>query len=240
VGNSVANTLNGGEGNDTLDGGAGVDSLIGGNGNDHYIVDNAGDRVIESTDAGGSAGGIDTVEARVTGYTLANGVENLVLFGMVAAGTGNSLDNLITGNLASNSLNGGLGAGNDTLMAAGSNNGFGQKDTLTGGAGVDYFILGNESGAFYDDGNASNAGAGDYAYITDFVTEDKLVLNGSASDYTLVTGAAIGVTGMTGSGFYGLFREQGATDELIAVLKSTTTLNAANTIVTAQFINPIG
>jgi Ca2+-binding RTX toxin-like protein len=141
------------------------------------------------------------------------------------------------GNSVNNSLNGGLGG--DTLWAAGSNNGFGQKDTLTGGAGADYFVLGNESGAFYDDGNASNAGAGDYAYITDFVTGDKLVLNGSASNYTLVTGAAIGVNGMTGSGFYGLFREQGATDELIAVLKSTTTLNATNTIETAQFINPI-
>jgi Ca2+-binding RTX toxin-like protein len=232
LGNSVANTLNGGEGNDTLDGGAGVDSLIGGNGDDYFIVDNAGDKVLEN-----SSQGTDTVEARVTGYTLANGVENLVFFGTVAAGTGNSLDNLITGNLASNSLNG--GAGSDTLTAAGSNNGFSQKDTLTGGAGVDYFILGNESGAFYDDGNASNAGAGDYAYITDFTAgQDVLVLSGSASDYTV---KASGISGLTGT--VGIFKGTGvATDELIAVLKSanSTTLNTSNTIATAEFLTSIG
>jgi serralysin len=83
VGNSVANTLRGLDGDDTLDGGLGVDSLVGGNGDDYYIVDNAGDRVTESTVDGGT----DTVEARVTGYTLANGVENLVLFGTLASET---------------------------------------------------------------------------------------------------------------------------------------------------------
>ena len=165
-------------------------------------------------------------------------MENLLLFGTVAAGTGNSLNNFLTGNLASNSLNGGLGAGNDTLVAAGSNNGLGQKDTLTGGAGADYFILGNESGAFYDDGNASNAGAADYAYISDFtVDQDVLVLSGSDSDYTV---KASGIAGLTGT--VGIFRvADGASDELIAVLKSanSTTLNTSNTIATAEFLPPI-
>ena len=88
------------------------------------------------------------------------------------------------GNSVNNSLNGGLG--DDTLSAAGSNNGLGQKDTLTGGAGLDYFVLGNESGAFYDDGSSSNAGVGDYAYITDFTAgQDVLVLSGSVSDYNV-------------------------------------------------------
>jgi Ca2+-binding RTX toxin-like protein len=226
IGNSVANTLRGLDGNDTLDGGAGVDSLIGGSGDDYYIIDNIGDRVFETADQG-----IDTVEARVTGYTLANGVENLILFGAVAAGTGNSLDNVLTGNLASNSLNG--GAGSDTLTAAGSNNGRGQRDTLTGGAGVDSFILGNESGAFYDDGNASNAGAGDYAYITDFTAgQDVLVLSGSASDYFV---KASGISGLTGT--FGIFKGTGAaTDELISVLKASNT-TAQTAIDTAQFIN---
>jgi len=232
TGNQLANTLVGDSGNDTLDGGAGWDVLIGGSGDDYYIIDNTRDRVVESL-----SGGIDTIEARVSGYILSDFAENLNLFGTVRSGTGNSLDNLIVGNAVSNSINGGFG--NDTLMAAGSNNGFGQKDTLTGGAGADYFVLGNENGAFYDDGNTSNAGAGDYAYISDFtVGQDVLVLSGSVSDYTLVSGAAIGVTGMTGSGFYGLFREQGATDELIAVIKSSTALTSANTINNAQFIQP--
>ena len=236
VGNSVANTLRGLDGDDTLDGGIGADSLVGGNGDDYYIVDNVGDKVIESTISGGSAGGIDTVEARVTGYTLANGVENLLLFGTVASGTGNSLANNLFGNSVNNSLNGGLG--DDTLSAAGSNNGLGQKDTLTGGAGLDYFVLGNESGAFYDDGSSSNAGVGDYAYITDFTAgQDVLVLSGSVSDYNV---KASGISGLTGT--IGIFKGAGGVnDELIAVLKSanSTALTAANTIVNATFIAPV-
>ena len=236
VGNSVVNTLRGLDGDDTLDGGLGADSLVGGNGDDYYIVDNVGDRVTESTVDGGSAGGIDTVEVRVTGHTLANGVENLVLFGSIAAGTGNSLDNYLLGNLANNYLNGGAGTGNDTLSAAGSNRGVGQRDTLTGGAGNDVFILADENGSFYDDGTSSSTGVADFAYITDFnASQDSLVLSGSAEEYSLVSGIPAGVTGISGTGHYGLFRvEQGATNELVAVLKSSTILTDANTI--AQFI----
>ena len=231
VGSSMANTLRGMEGNDTLDGGAGVDSLIGGAGDDYYIIDNAGDRVFETSNEG-----IDTVEVRVTGYTLANSVENLVLFGSIAAGTGNSLDNYLLGNLANNSLNGGAGTGNDTLSAAGSNRGVGQRDTLTGGAGNDVFILADENGSFYDDGTPSSTGVADFAYITDFnASQDSLVLSGSAEEYSLVSGIPAGVTGISGTGHYGLFRvEQGATNELVAVLKSSTILTDANTI--AQFL----
>ena len=250
-GNSVANTLRGEDGNDTLDGGAGIDSLIGGFGDDYLIVDNVGDKVFEI-----AGQGIDTVEARVSGYTLANGVENLVLFGNVASGTGNSLDNSITGNSAANTLNGGIGAdyldgglgndslaggdGEDTLIAAGSSYGVGQRDTLTGGNGNDVFILADENGSFYDDGLASSMGTADFAFISDFNSaQDSLVLSGSASDYTLVNGIPVGVTGLAGPGFYGLFRELGSTDELVAVLKSanTTTLNNANTISNAQFLS---
>ncbi len=182
VGSSLANTLRGMEGNDTLDGGAGVDSLIGGAGDDYYIIDNAGDRVFEISNEG-----VDTVEAQVTGYTLANGVENLVLFGTVASGTGNSLDNFLIGNAANNSLNGGVG--NDTLSAAGSNRGLGQRDTLTGGAGNDVFILADENVSFYDDGISSSTGVADFAYITDFnASQDSLVLSGSAEEYSLILG----------------------------------------------------
>jgi hypothetical protein len=141
--------------------------------------------------------GIDTVEARATGHTLANGVENLLLFGSIAAGTGNSLDNFLLGNLANNSLNGGVGTGNDTLSAAGSNRGVGQRDTLTGGNGNDVFILSDENGSFYDDGLASSMGTADFAFISDFnAAQDSLVLSGSAEDYAFKTGAAIGVTGL--------------------------------------------
>ena len=234
VGNQLANTLVGDSGNDTLDGGAGWDVLIGGSGDDYYIIDNIRDRVVESL-----PGGIDTIEARVSGYILSDFAENLNLFGTVRIGTGNSLDNLIVGNSVSNSINGGFG--NDTLAAAGSNSGRGQKDTLTGGVGANYFVLGDGNGFFYDDGNANNAGASDYAFISDFdASADKLVLNGELSNYTLKTGNEIGVTGMTGTGFYGLFRELGATDELVAVIRSVngTDLTGADPTGYTQFIPP--
>ncbi len=85
--------ITGGSGNDILDGGAGADTLVGGLGNDTYIVDDAGDVVVEAT-----GGGTDTVKASVASYTLAANVENLIYTGSAAfTGTGNELDNAITG-----------------------------------------------------------------------------------------------------------------------------------------------
>ncbi|MDC7747220.1 calcium-binding protein, partial [Rhizobium binxianense] len=48
TGNSLANVITGGAGNDLLDGGAGNDMLNGGAGNDIYVVDSASDVVIEA------------------------------------------------------------------------------------------------------------------------------------------------------------------------------------------------
>src|SRR5204862_488699 len=78
-------------------------------GNDTYIVDNSGDFVIEQADQG-----IDTVLSSVS-YTLSADVENLTLTGSNAInGTGNELNNTITGNSAANILTG--GAGDDTYI----------------------------------------------------------------------------------------------------------------------------
>ncbi|WP_143540024.1 calcium-binding protein, partial [Rhizobium sophoriradicis] len=121
--------ITGGGGNDTLNGGIGADSLIGGAGGDAYIVDNAGDLVSEAADAG-----IDTIWTTLAAYTLGTDVENLTYFGKAAyAGTGNDLDNMITGGAAADTLSGGVG--NDTL------NGGGGADTLIGGTGNDTYIV---------------------------------------------------------------------------------------------------
>ncbi|ESQ88931.1 hypothetical protein ABAC460_14210 [Asticcacaulis sp. AC460] len=107
TGNSAVNTLDGGSGNDRLDGGASADNLIGGTGGDTYVVDDAGDAITEL-----AGGGADLVEAWTT-YTLAAEVENLTLMGSFAiSGTGNGLNNVLTGNTNTNTLAGGLG--NDT------------------------------------------------------------------------------------------------------------------------------
>ena len=54
--------------------------------------------------------GTDTIEASVS-YTLATNVENLTLKGEAEIdGTGNTLDNILKGNDADNTLSGGAGA----------------------------------------------------------------------------------------------------------------------------------
>ncbi|MGO8077312.1 beta strand repeat-containing protein, partial [Rhizobium leguminosarum] len=129
TGNVLANTITGGAGNDVLNGGAGADSLIGGAGDDIYIVDNAGDSVAEN-----AAAGTDMVRTTLASYTLGANVENLTYIGTAAfAGTGNALNNVLTGGAAADNLSGGVG--NDTLLGgAGS-------DTMSGGTGDDIYVV---------------------------------------------------------------------------------------------------
>ncbi|MFM6496578.1 MAG: beta strand repeat-containing protein, partial [Dolichospermum sp.] len=85
---------------DTLTGTNGADTLIGLAGNDTYTVNHVGDIVTESLNAG-----TDLVNASIS-YTLTNNVENLTLTGAAAInGTGNTANNVITGNSANNTLN---------------------------------------------------------------------------------------------------------------------------------------
>ena len=139
-GNASGNQITGNSGNNTIDGGAGVDTMQGGTGDDTYVVDNAGDIVIEAASAG-----TDAVQSSVT-YALTANLENLTLTGAGNVnGTGNTLDNVVSGNGGNNALDG--GAGNDTLSGAAGN------DTLTGGAGNDSL-----SGGIGDDTYIIDAG----------------------------------------------------------------------------------
>ncbi|MFM6731750.1 MAG: FG-GAP-like repeat-containing protein, partial [Microcystis panniformis] len=98
TGNSGNNILTGNEGNDILNGAAGTDTMIGGLGNDTYTVDNTGDIVTENLNEG-----TDTVKASIS-YTLTDNVENLTLTGTANLnGTGNNLNNILTGNSGNNS-----------------------------------------------------------------------------------------------------------------------------------------
>src|SRR4029077_19897318 len=92
-------------GNDTLNGGANADTMIGGTGDDIYIVDNTSDVVTENPGQG-----TDQIQSAVT-YTLSADVENLILIGTGnIKGTGNALNNAVTGNSGNNVLAGLPGA----------------------------------------------------------------------------------------------------------------------------------
>ena len=106
TGNALDNVITGNGGVNVLDGGGGNDTLDGKGGNDPYYVDSAADIVIESAN-----GGVDTVQTTTASYTLSNNVENLTFTGTGNfQGTGNNLDNTITGGTGNDSLYGGSGA----------------------------------------------------------------------------------------------------------------------------------
>lgn len=149
TGNSLANSITGGAGNDLLDGKAGADTLTGLAGDDTYRIDNAADVVVEGAD-----GGRDLIMSSVSIGSLAANVEDLLLLGTSALnGSGNELNNTMTGNTAANKLSGFAGddvlaggSGNDSLNGGDGNdvlNGGLGKDTMTGGTGADRFVFAN-------------------------------------------------------------------------------------------------
>jgi Ca2+-binding RTX toxin-like protein len=116
----------------TLTGNSAANVLAGGLGDDTYIVD-ALDTIVE---AGGEGTDTAIFTSAVVGdlYTLGSNIENLVLGGTTAInGTGDGGDNTITGNIAVNILNG--GNGNDVL------DGSAGADTMIGGAGDDVYFV---------------------------------------------------------------------------------------------------
>ena len=132
TGNSGANVLSGLDGDDTLSGGGGADQLVGGTGNDAYIVSSGEVLIIEN-----EGEGTDLVQAGIT-HVLGQNLENLTLTGTDSLdGTGNELNNSITGNAGANWLYG-LG-GDDTL------NGGADADVMLGGRGNDTYVVDHPS-----------------------------------------------------------------------------------------------
>jgi RTX calcium-binding nonapeptide repeat (4 copies) len=226
---TAGDSLVGGSGNSTLVSGPGVSTLVGGPGNTTFYVNNSSDVLKQSslgsatiiTSTGVNAGSLAGALSSVTYTGMAGAAFTLPASGTsLVAGPGNDT---ITG-----------GKGNDTMDAFGSLTGgitTTQRDTMTGGGGADLFILGDSSGAYYLDGNASH-GSVSYAFIPDFNLSDTLQLAASdQSGYSLIAASAdSAITKALGSAVkstdYLLEDLTGGTPDLIAVLRSTSHLTS--------------
>lgn len=140
VGEAGANRLSGGlgrdillglDGDDVLDGGTGLaNTMQGGRGDDLYIVSAVGDSIVEF-----AGEGYDTVQTALGSMRLAADVEALTYTGSATFfGQGNAGDNIIRGGLGRDTLMG--HAGNDILIG-----GEGAADELHGGVGDDVYVI---------------------------------------------------------------------------------------------------
>jgi Ca2+-binding RTX toxin-like protein len=233
TGTAEANRIEGYLGDDQLYGGAGDDWLDGGYGYDHLDGGEGTDTAsYEFYDRGISA----NLQTGVVGFpkessprteTLVS-IENLI---------GSRGDDTIVGNTQSNLLNGSegrdtlLGDYGDDQLVGGTGadqldgqwgndylDGFGglgdELDILTGGQGSDVFAIGNGTYASY-------LGSG-FATITDFSRSqrDKIQVNGSVSDYSLVRGSSVnGATSRDTAIYRG--------GDLIAIVQGSSRLSVA-------------
>ncbi|MFC7499609.1 beta strand repeat-containing protein [Enterovirga sp. GCM10030262] len=186
-GGAGADRLEGGTGNDSLIGGTGADRMYGGEGNDSYEVDHALDRVIEAADVG-----IDTVTSSVN-FRIGNNVENLTLADGALRGTGNGLDNVLSGNAGANVLNG-----------------LGGADQMVGAAGNDTYYVDNVGDVVVE-----TAGAG-----RDVVRSTASFTLGAHVENLILTGPALSGTGndlansLTGNAGANVLNGGGANDRL--------------------------
>jgi Ca2+-binding RTX toxin-like protein len=161
IGNSIDNLLIGGAGDDTLDGGAGADRMEGGADNDTYYIDNGGDSAIELAGEGNH----DTVRSSVN-VALSDNLEVLILVGPAWVGHGNAQANALLGNSLNNVLDGG-----------------GAADSMTGGIGDDIYYVDNAGDRVFEyggEGTDSIYVYGAVDYVLPSFSENLSLVYGSA------------------------------------------------------------
>jgi Ca2+-binding RTX toxin-like protein len=167
IGNALANTLNGGLGDDTIRGGAGNDTvngadgddvLTGGGGND-LLVGGAGIDTAVYAGAVGAVVNLAILTAQNTGLGIdtLSGIENLTGGTFADRLTGDGQANRLEGDAGNDTLQG--GGGDDTLLGGEGDDRLGGgsgNDFLEGGLGADQFVFntggGNDIVADFEDG----------------------------------------------------------------------------------------
>ena len=211
--------INAGEGDDTIFGGAGNDRVLGGAGGDR-ILGEAGDDTLDG------AAGPDIINGGA-GDDFLNGADdddNLFADTGDDVMFGGSGSDLLVGASGDDILNG--EAGDDVLIGVDPFNptfGFGgaETDILTGGGGIDTFMLGNIGNVFYDGGGSNSTGA---AIITDFNPHEDFIQLASveSANYILVPGSS----SPSGEVFTDLFLERSDQSlDLIATLQGVNDLS---------------
>jgi Ca2+-binding RTX toxin-like protein len=167
--------------NESLDTDASL--LVGGSGDDNYEIDSLGDVVVEA-----AGEGVDTVTSEIS-YTLSDNFENLILRGLTTTGVGNSLNNVLTGGLSLEGLE-----GNDTLSGVGRLDGGAGDDLLLGRSGLSFFS--EETGSLQYLANTYVFGAGDGH---DTIQENDAVFNSASNqnEDTLSFGAGVAPADVT-------------------------------------------
>jgi Ca2+-binding RTX toxin-like protein len=227
-GGSGNDNLFGEKGDDIIFGNAGNDIISGGDGIDTLDYTGLGQVITlfaDRTEKGGGLGSdrpseppsteiiiadpgfINVID--ISGTDLASlidlGTEKFDIFDVPEAITIKNFVNVIGSNQ------------NDTIIGNELNNvinGFGGRDTLSGGAAQDTFVLGENGNVLY-----RNSGIEDLAIIKDFVSgEDKIQLAGNRSDYSFFNQGSSNFIALVGNG-NGQFNF--GTDEVIASLNSS-------------------
>jgi Ca2+-binding RTX toxin-like protein len=164
---------------DAMAGGSGGDMLIGGKGNDTYTVNNVGDRPTEEGNEGS-----DLVNTTLSSYTLGDHLDKLSYVGTGNfGGTGNNLNNTLTGGEGNDWLNGGAG-----------------DDVLTGGEGGDTYWFG--LGGRHDTINNADTGGVDRLTFGAGIAADDLWFAQNGNDLLVTVRGTGGTDAVRVKGWY--------------------------------------
>lgn len=173
TGDSLANTLMGGSGNDVIDGGSGgaADKIDGGSGTDTVSF--------ASLKSSGNSGVTLNLNATkdTNGYVTASGLSGPDKINNIENITGSKYADVLSGNDTKNVIN--SGEGNDTLDGGLGN------DILTGGTGADYFDF-----TTVLNGSSNVDTITDFNRANDFIRLDNAVMAGLGATNGELTASA--------------------------------------------------